>query len=180
MKNKLDFPDDLISILVHRKEEGEGEDCVEHFNRSETWFIWWRPRVHKMVPETMRVVTCWRHCGVPVLEQWRSARVRPVLPQLKPKSTALLRCAAFRSQGNHFVKLVGAVSWCVCDGLHRAINWCVSNDCLSSTNVNTISHDICQRGSIIPEKNSVACVRKRTIPTERPLLVGEVSANFCG
>jgi hypothetical protein len=28
--------------------------------------------------------------------------------------------------------------------------------------------------------NSVALVRKRTIPTERPLLVGEVSANFCG
>jgi hypothetical protein len=27
---------------------------------------------------------------------------------------------------------------------------------------------------------SVALVRKRTIPTERPLLVGEVSANFCG
>jgi hypothetical protein len=26
----------------------------------------------------------------------------------------------------------------------------------------------------------VALVRKRTIPTERPLLVGEVSANFCG
>jgi hypothetical protein len=29
-------------------------------------------------------------------------------------------------------------------------------------------------------KNSVALVRKRTIPTERPQLVGEVSANFCG
>jgi hypothetical protein len=28
--------------------------------------------------------------------------------------------------------------------------------------------------------NSVALVRKRTIPTERPTLVGEVSANFCG
>jgi hypothetical protein len=28
-------------------------------------------------------------------------------------------------------------------------------------------------------KNSVAFVRERTIPTERPLLVGEVSANFC-
>jgi hypothetical protein len=28
--------------------------------------------------------------------------------------------------------------------------------------------------------NSVALVRKRTIPTERPLLVGEVSANLCG
>jgi hypothetical protein len=29
-------------------------------------------------------------------------------------------------------------------------------------------------------KNSVAWVRKQTIPTERPPLVGEVSANFCG
>jgi hypothetical protein len=29
-------------------------------------------------------------------------------------------------------------------------------------------------------KNSVIWVRARTIPTERPLLVGEVSANFCG
>jgi hypothetical protein len=28
--------------------------------------------------------------------------------------------------------------------------------------------------------NSVALVRDRTIPTERPPLVGEVSANFCG
>jgi hypothetical protein len=28
--------------------------------------------------------------------------------------------------------------------------------------------------------NSVALVHERTIPTERPLLVGEVSANFCG
>ena len=30
------------------------------------------------------------------------------------------------------------------------------------------------------EKNSMALVRKRTIPTERPPPVGEVSANFCG
>jgi hypothetical protein len=28
--------------------------------------------------------------------------------------------------------------------------------------------------------NSVALARERTIPTERPPLVGEVSANFCG
>jgi hypothetical protein len=28
--------------------------------------------------------------------------------------------------------------------------------------------------------NSVAIVRKRTIPAERPPLVGEVSANLCG
>jgi hypothetical protein len=30
------------------------------------------------------------------------------------------------------------------------------------------------------KKNSMALVRKRTTPTERPLLVVEVSANFCG
>ena len=29
-------------------------------------------------------------------------------------------------------------------------------------------------------KHSVALVRKRTIPTEQPPPVGEVSANFCG
>jgi hypothetical protein len=29
-------------------------------------------------------------------------------------------------------------------------------------------------------KNSVALVRERTTPTERPPPVGEVSANFCG
>jgi hypothetical protein len=32
----------------------------------------------------------------------------------------------------------------------------------------------------IKKLNSVALVRKRTIPTERPPHVGEVSANFCG
>jgi hypothetical protein len=30
------------------------------------------------------------------------------------------------------------------------------------------------------QANSVALVRERTIPTERPPPVGEVSANFCG
>ena len=30
------------------------------------------------------------------------------------------------------------------------------------------------------QKNSVALVRERTVPTERPPPVGEVSANFCG
>jgi acyl-CoA synthetase (AMP-forming)/AMP-acid ligase II len=32
---------------------------------------------------------------------------------------------------------------------------------------------------IIITNNSVALVRERTIPTERPPLVGEVSANVC-
>jgi hypothetical protein len=30
------------------------------------------------------------------------------------------------------------------------------------------------------KQNSVALVRERTVPIERPLLVGEVSTNFCG
>jgi hypothetical protein len=28
--------------------------------------------------------------------------------------------------------------------------------------------------------NSVALVRERTIPTEQPPIVGEISSNFCG
>jgi hypothetical protein len=37
----------------------------------------------------------------------------------------------------------------------------------------------CEIKCVYKEANSVALVRERTIPTERPL-VGEVSANFCG
>jgi hypothetical protein len=37
----------------------------------------------------------------------------------------------------------------------------------------------CLRASLY-KVYSVARVRERTIPTERPPLVGEVSANFCG
>jgi Na+-transporting methylmalonyl-CoA/oxaloacetate decarboxylase gamma subunit len=33
---------------------------------------------------------------------------------------------------------------------------------------------------LIKKLNSMALVRERTIPTERPPPVGEVSANFCG
>jgi hypothetical protein len=33
---------------------------------------------------------------------------------------------------------------------------------------------------VLLKLNSVALVRERTIPTERPPPVGEVSANFCG
>ena len=36
------------------------------------------------------------------------------------------------------------------------------------------------RETLFKKKNSVALVREQTIPTERPLPVGEVSANFCG
>ena len=41
---------------------------------------------------------------------------------------------------------------------------------------------VVQRGSFTSKTklNSVALVRERTIPTERPPPVGKVSANFCG
>jgi hypothetical protein len=38
---------------------------------------------------------------------------------------------------------------------------------------------LCQQ-ELHTQTNSVALARKRTIPTERPPYVGEVSANFCG
>jgi len=37
-----------------------------------------------------------------------------------------------------------------------------------------------KKNIVIHKKNSVALVRERTIQTERPPPVGEVSANFCG
>jgi hypothetical protein len=37
-----------------------------------------------------------------------------------------------------------------------------------------------EKGKVSKKKMSVALVRKRTITTERPPLVGAVSANFCG
>jgi hypothetical protein len=42
------------------------------------------------------------------------------------------------------------------------------------------SSDYAGRMSIKLKTNSVAQVLERSIPTERPYLVGEVSANFCG
>jgi hypothetical protein len=46
---------------------------------------------------------------------------------------------------------------------------------------NEIVHGQCTTQNVAIKKklNSVALFRKRTIPTERPPLVGEVSANFC-
>jgi hypothetical protein len=51
-----------------------------------------------------------------------------------------------------------------CSGL-RASYWSVSHTTLYI---------------LVKKLNSVACVLERTIPTERPPLVGEVIANFCG
>ena len=50
--------------------------------------------------------------------------------------------------------------------------------------INNVKHFIFQlthtNYKFLKKKNSVALVRERTIPTERPPPVDEVSANFCG
>jgi hypothetical protein len=49
------------------------------------------------------------------------------------------------------------------------------------SNSNCITSWSLQNGENQKKKlNSMICVRVRTIPTERPQLVGEVIANFCG
>jgi len=50
---------------------------------------------------------------------------------------------------------------------------------LRKTNLNT-NNVILSTKQTKTELNSVALVRTRTIPTERPPPVSEVSANFCG
>jgi hypothetical protein len=65
-----------------------------------------------------------------------------------------------------------------------AVRW-ISNECLHTVFTQTVVREP-QRdqaeGGLLPKTklNSVALVRKWTIPTERPPHVGEVSANFCG
>jgi len=49
---------------------------------------------------------------------------------------------------------------------------------LISTGTKILLYDVTKYNS--KTKNSVALVHRRTIPTERPPPVGEVSANFCG
>jgi hypothetical protein len=55
-----------------------------------------------------------------------------------------------------------------------------------SLETGTSSIDWVELNRFLPEDgtkrktNSVVLIRKRTIPTERPPYVGEVSANFCG
>jgi len=51
-----------------------------------------------------------------------------------------------------------------------AVHFCRITKIYHPTNAHIISYKL----------NSVALVRTRTIPTERPPPVGEVSANFCG
>jgi hypothetical protein len=57
--------------------------------------------------------------------------------------------------------------------------YCGNN--VAPSSVNDVEHCIIIRQTVTKTKlNPVALVRERTLRTERPSLVGEVSANFCG
>jgi hypothetical protein len=58
----------------------------------------------------------------------------------------------------------------------------VSNDAAGSTRGNFDNEAVAISESILNKQktNSMVSVRERTIPTERPPLVGEVIANLCG
>ena len=71
-------------------------------------------------------------------------------------------------------KLSGFLDWKICG---RKLSWPVLISC-SFIYLNELRDT--KNKSQRQKKNSVALVRERTIPTERPPPVGEVSANFCG
>ena len=86
----------------------------------------------------------------------------------------------FRLNGNkYFPKIL----MCICDKTTLHTGWrtkCHTIDCARNTFLLLQKHLTSGTELILIKKNSVALVRERTIPTERPPSVGEVSANFCG
>jgi hypothetical protein len=58
-------------------------------------------------------------------------------------------------------------------------SFCIFLETLATFHVSGRSATKCLR-NLKTKTNSAIWVRERTIPTERPPLVGEVSANFCG
>jgi hypothetical protein len=60
---------------------------------------------------------------------------------------------------------------------HRAFQFTIYN---GPTNTLVYNKTLIQMSHTKTKLNSGALVRERTIPTERPPPVGEVSANFCG
>jgi hypothetical protein len=79
----------------------------------------------------------------------------------------------------HAVTIVCHTETCVKRGehKHKSMQQQLGNSLKDLANVNG--------GAVVPvlnspQTNSVAWVRERTIPTERPPLVSEVSGNFCG
>jgi hypothetical protein len=52
---------------------------------------------------------------------------------------------------------------------------------MTRTNLGPLTNSVVETSNnTTPKKDSVTLVRERTIPTERPQHVGDVSANVCG
>ena len=64
--------------------------------------------------------------------------------------------------------------------LGRTINEQQSLSAISAVQAVPLQIQTYDNQTVPKKKNSVALVRERTIPTEQPPPVGEVSANFCG
>jgi len=62
----------------------------------------------------------------------------------------------------------------------RETSKAVTTNLLHPCNVGDEGLCCCHLSKLKTKLNSVALVRERTIPTERPPPVAEVSANFCG
>jgi hypothetical protein len=72
-----------------------------------------------------------------------------------------------------------------CSNLSHIVSYCVLTAVSLSSSINLFTFRFdklfqVQLSFLLPKKNSRVWVRERTIPTERPPLVGEVIANFCG
>jgi hypothetical protein len=65
-------------------------------------------------------------------------------------------------------------------GAHRKTCENVAHLVSVSTDRQSADERVFRKQSAVDKLNFLAVVRKRTILTEQPPLVGEVSANFCG
>jgi nucleoside recognition membrane protein YjiH len=92
---------------------------------------------------------------------------------------SLFRPVTYKSVSGSYMNL--QITWWICHvwGLKSCGMWC----CVfrNQSPVDSVTSKIMWILNNTKLKlNSVALVRERTIPTERPPPVGEVSANFCG
>jgi hypothetical protein len=124
-------------------------------------------------------VKVWPHLGIPD----KLARVSSALGFLGPKPALGVSRRDIRKRLSRLINQHWA-SWCDPGNTLRQARELISGPCLG-TRVKFLSFNRTQSRVVTGllkklNLNSVALVRERTIPTERPPPVGEVSANFCG
>jgi hypothetical protein len=89
---------------------------------------------------------------------------------LVPKGVGV-DCNVLREDGTMVSKLAAGEYMCVCLCVCMYVCMYVRMYVYSGVNITYVRYT---------KLNSMALVRERTIPTDRPPPVGEVSANFCG